>query len=684
MPSEPAPPGGPGSPGDDPGGATCRPPQRLPQMVPRDAGAATVGGTVDGAAEPVTGLFADHTLEFPGGYTRSTGPVIGRFLTELRDGRIVGVAAPDGRVLVPPLEYDPAGLSTSASLAGAANGAQPTGADGAAPAPPAVGSYRFVPVGPAGTVTAWAWVTEPRKVHPLRQPFGWALIRMDGADTALLHAVDTGGQEKALRTGLRVRPRWRAASERTGHIRDIECFVPEVTMLTAPSRVDYRLPAGRALSRFLEGIAQGKFLGHRCGVCGKVYVPLRGLCPVCGVPTTEEVEVPERRDDHHVRREQHPGPARAAGAVRGRPHPARRRGHRDPRAGRRCAGGPGPDGDAGAGRVAAARGVGAVHGQHQVVRADRRGRGAWSPRAGVRGSPLMAPRDVAVVAFAQTKHAAADSGLSETEMLQPVIAEVLGQAGLTGAKIGFTCSGSCDYLAGAPFSFVSALDAVGAWPPISESHVEMDAAWALYEAWVRLQHGDIDSALVYGFGKSTQGELREIMTLQLDPYYLAPLGPDQVSLAALQACAYLEASGHTPRDLAEVAARSLRSAAANPYAVPAEPLTVDEVLAQPPAVAPLRPADCAPITDGAAAIVLAAGDLAHRVRARPAWIRGIDHRIEAHYLGVRDLTRSESTELAARAASAFGPRGPAGVLLGPPRPLSRTWLSCTPSSATRN
>src|SRR5260370_7980414 len=91
----------------------------------------------------------------------------------------------------------------------------------------------------------------------------------------------------------------------------------------------------------------------------------------------------------------------------------------------------------------------------------------------------MAPREVAVVAFAQTKHAAADSGLSETELLHPVIAEVLGQAGLPRAQIGFTCSGSCDYLAGAPFSFVSALDAVGAWPPISESHGQNGPAPAL-------------------------------------------------------------------------------------------------------------------------------------------------------------------------------------------------------------
>ncbi len=262
-----------------------------------------------------------------------------------------------------------------------------------------------------------------------------------------------------------------------------------------------------------------------------------------------------------------------------------------------------------------------------------------------------APREVAVVAFAQTKHAA-DSGLSETEMLQPVIADVLDQAGLRRFEVGFTCSGSCDYLAGAPFSFVSALDALGPWPPISESHVEMDGAWALYEAWVRLQHGDVDYALVYGFGKSTQGQLREIMTLQLDPYYLAPLGPDQVSLAALQARAYLEASGHTERDLAEVAARSRRNAAANPHAVPLDPLTPDEALARPPVVAPLRAADCAPITDGAAAVVLAAGEQARRLRSRPAWIRGIDHRIEPHYPGVRDLAASSSAAIAARRARA--------------------------------
>ena len=117
-------------------------------------------------------------------------------------------------------------------------------------------------------------------------------------------------------------------------------------------------------------------------------------------------------------------------------------------------------------------------------------------------------RDVAIVSFAQ--YAVAHTEHDEVEMLVPVITEVIERSGIPKKEIGFTVSGSCDYLGGRPFSFVMALDAVGAWPPISESHVEMDGAWALYEAWVRLQHGDIDSALVYAFGRSSQGATRSV------------------------------------------------------------------------------------------------------------------------------------------------------------------------------
>jgi acetyl-CoA acetyltransferase len=160
---------------------------------------------------------------------------------------------------------------------------------------------------------------------------------------------------------------------------------------------------------------------------------------------------------------------------------------------------------------------------------------------------------------------------------------------------------------------------------------------------VRLQCGDIDSALVYAFGRSTQGDLRDVMVTQLDPYYLAPLAPDWIGLAALQARALLDAGRCTEADLAKITARA-RGAAAG------------ERAKSPFVVAPLREQDCPTTVDGAAAIVLVAGDLAKKVCKRPAWIRGIDHRIEAHSLGARDLTRSVSTTLAAKKAGASGRR----------------------------
>ena len=111
-----------------------------------------------------------------------------------------------------------------------------------------------------------------------------------------------------------------------------------------------------------------------------------------------------------------------------------------------------------------------------------------------------------------------------------MISEAIEKAGIRRREIGFTCAGSCDYLSGQTFAFVMNLEAVGAWPPISESHVEMDGAWAMYEAWVRLQEGDIDTALVFGSGKCSPGDAAQIYPLQMDPYTLIPLGADPVSL----------------------------------------------------------------------------------------------------------------------------------------------------------
>src|SRR6476659_4778068 len=246
-------------------------------------------------------------------------------------------------------------------------------------------------------------------------------------------------------------------------------------------------------------------------------------------------------------------------------------------------------------------------------------------------------RDIALVGFSQRQLTNYDGSPTCAELLVPILAECYEQTGWTKKDVGFWCSGSSDYLAGRSFSFVSAVDAIGVLPPVNESHVEMDAAWALYEAWLKIQTGEVDTALVYGFGKSSAGGLRRTLALQLDPYTLTPLWPDTVSLAGLQARVGIDAGQWDERAMAEVANRSLTDAEKNEYAVRKGGSSVEELLARPVYADPLRKHDCAPVTDGAAAIVLAAEGRAREATDRPAWISGIAHHVDALHLATRDL-----------------------------------------------
>ncbi|WP_243788119.1 thiolase domain-containing protein [Saccharopolyspora gloriosae] len=267
----------------------------------------------------------------------------------------------------------------------------------------------------------------------------------------------------------------------------------------------------------------------------------------------------------------------------------------------------------------------------------------------------MTESDVAVVGFAQAPNVRATHGTTNgVEMLVPVFDELLDGTGLSKKDIGFWCSGSSDYLAGRAFSFIAAIDAIGAFPPINESHVEMDAAWALFEAWVKIRTGEVDTALVYGFGKSSAGDLRRTLAMQLDPYFVAPLWPDSVAVAGLQARLGLDSGLFSEQQMAQVAARSRADAQRNPNAQVSGEVQVSDLLERPYVADPLRAHDCAPITDGASAVLLASADRARELRARPAWITGLEHRVESAQLGGRDLTASPSTSDAASAADATG------------------------------
>jgi uncharacterized OB-fold protein len=248
-------------------------------------------------------LSAPVTVAFD--YTRSTGPVLGRFLSGLRDGVVVGARTSQGRVVVPPPEFDPVTHAPTDD---------------------------FVEVADTGTVTSWSWVPEPVKGQPFDRPFAFALVTLDGADAPLLHALDVDTPDD-VHTGMRVRIRWRV--ERAGAITDIECFEAAadgeeradgvadsgrarprlrneaateqsrhtatdagthgdpVTGIVVPIELDYLYAASPEESLFYTSLSEGRLVGQRCPECGKVYIPPRSACPADGTPTAEEVPLPD-------------------------------------------------------------------------------------------------------------------------------------------------------------------------------------------------------------------------------------------------------------------------------------------------------------------------------------------------------------------------------------------------------
>ena len=216
------------------------------------------------------------TIKFP--YKRSLGPVMGQFMTGLTEKRILGIRSGD-RVLCPPREWDP---DTAAEL----------------------DAGDLVEVGPAGTVTTWTWVATPSEQHPLDRPFAFAHIQLDGADTALLHAVDAGSAD-AMSTGMRVAPRWRG--QRQGHITDIAAFVPGeeaevegddgqpaeelVTMMDYNASITYTTPVPQNVIRGDEANAQGRFLGFTCPECGRMYTSQKSFCPIDNIELSQEHEL---------------------------------------------------------------------------------------------------------------------------------------------------------------------------------------------------------------------------------------------------------------------------------------------------------------------------------------------------------------------------------------------------------
>jgi acetyl-CoA acetyltransferase len=241
-------------------------------------------------------------------------------------------------------------------------------------------------------------------------------------------------------------------------------------------------------------------------------------------------------------------------------------------------------------------------------------------------------RRVAVVGVA-SEVVLHDDGRNDAELLAPVVDRALASAGVTADEVGVVASAGSEFLNGVVGTVMSVFDAMPSWPPRTHTHLDGDGAFALYEAWVRLLAGEGEVALVCAVSRPLAADAVSVLDLQLDPYTVGPLGPGPRSLAALQARALIDRGRCTEADLAGIV-RARRGLARD-----------DDPLGAPYVASPLRPLDCSTVCSGAAALVLAVGGAASATT--PAWITGIEHRVESGGLGRRDLTVSPSTRASA-------------------------------------
>ena len=501
---------------------------------------------------------------------------------------------------------------------------------------------------PTGTVTTWTWVPEPVAGQPFDRPFAWALVHLRRRrlpDAARPRRSATRRSRPGCGSACAGPPSASGRSPTSPAFEPDELRWPTRASVETPRGTDTRAPSPASSPRSpsttstpppprsrrsSRGLAEGRLIGQRCPVCRKVYVPPRGACPVDGVPTTDEVELAGHR---HVTTfcivnvpflGQKIAPPYVSGL-----RPPRRRGHRLPA----------PDpGDRRADEVRmgmrveavwrAPRGVGHHDREHRALRPT------GEPDADYESVPDRTceredeMRDVAVVGFAQRQMTQFDGSPTWSSCWCRSSPSATSRPAGPARTSASGARGSSDYLAGRSFSFVSPRSTRSArCPPVNESHVEMDAAWALYEAWVKIQTGEVDTALVYGFGKSSARAAA--------PYARAPARPLHDDAAVARHRLHRRPAG-TARPRRRTVGRDGRSpAVARPLAAatprPTSAPSVAAALGRRPAGASrCTPTRCAsttiaPVTDGAAAIVLAAGD-----RARDACdAAGLDHRLPA-------------------------------------------------------
>jgi acetyl-CoA C-acetyltransferase len=259
--------------------------------------------------------------------------------------------------------------------------------------------------------------------------------------------------------------------------------------------------------------------------------------------------------------------------------------------------------------------------------------------------------NIAIVGVAQTKYERRKKDKTYYDLVYEMTRGAMDDAGMTLDDIDNVITVSNDFLDGRTISSMAVGDAAGAHDK-NVSTVEGDGTFGAFYGAMRVL-GGFRSTLVVVHAKGSEGDIRAVTNGMFDPIFQRLLGLESVSSSALQASMYMERYGLTEEDFAKVSVKNHGNAKNNPLAHLPLDLTVDDVMGSEKIADPIKRLDCSPVSDGAAAIIIADEGHAGKAKTLPVWIKGVAHCSDEYFLGDRDLAEPKALRDAAKRAYAM-------------------------------
>ncbi|MEM3391496.1 MAG: thiolase domain-containing protein [Archaeoglobaceae archaeon] len=189
-------------------------------------------------------------------------------------------------------------------------------------------------------------------------------------------------------------------------------------------------------------------------------------------------------------------------------------------------------------------------------------------------------------------------------------------------------------------------------PAVRVENADASGGSAFRQAYMAVASGIHDIVIAAGVEKVTDAnDPMEILSTAIDQEWERFVGANLPAIYALIARLHMHRFGTTEEDLAMVAVKNHRNAVHNPRAQFRREVSIEDVMSSPYVAEPLKVLDCAPLSDGASAVILASEEVAKKLCDTPIYVDACTQ--ASDYMSIlnrRDVLTFEAVVRASREA----------------------------------